>query len=229
VSSQEDRRSGNERRGDPDRDKKSTSDRRCGADRRTEARIKKRIRCEVTAGDTQQRGFVLDVSPNGLFVQTPKPIDPGEEISLELTPAGREPISLRAKVARSRRVPAKLASVANPGVGLRITLAPPEWYELVAGIESAAPPTRSTSSAKPTSGKQASPPDKPPAKKKRKRKLPPRMAPPQTRSSYRVKAKHIGGPRSRSLIVSATSREDAESQALDQLGNDWKVIDVEGA
>ena len=44
-----------------------------------------------------------------------------------------------------------------------------------------------------------------------------------------MQAKHTGGPRSRSLVVSATSREDAELLALDELGSDWKIIDVEGA
>ena len=44
-----------------------------------------------------------------------------------------------------------------------------------------------------------------------------------------MQAKHTGGPRSRSLVFSATSREEAESLALDELGRDWKIIDVEGA
>jgi hypothetical protein len=234
VSNEEERRSGSERRGDSEHRKK-TADRRSGANRRTEARTKKRIRCEVTDGSVQQRGFVLDVSPKGLFIQTPKPIDPGKEIQVELSPPGREAIQLRATVARSRRVPASLASVAAPGVGLRITMAAPEWYEFVADLTSPEPLSRSTSSTKPGSGqqpagaKQPAAPEKTVVKKKRKRKLPPRMAPPQTRSRYRVKAKQAGGSRSRSLVVNATSREDAETQAIEQLGNDWKVIDVEGA
>ena len=66
-----------------------------------------------------------------------------------------------------------------------------------------------------------------PVAKPRKRKLPPRMPKPETR--YRVKAKHTGGPRTRSLLLSATSREHAEAQALLQLGSDWEVIGVEGA
>jgi hypothetical protein len=240
VSSEEERRGGSDRRGGSERrgdseHRKKTPDRRSGANRRSEIRTKKRIRCEVTDGSVQQRGFVLDVSLKGLFVQTPKPIDPGREIEVELSPPGREAIQLRANVARSRRVPASLASVAAPGVGLRITMASPEWYEFVADVTSSEPLTRSASSPKPGSSqqqadtKQPAAPEKPVAKKKRKRKLPPRMAPPQTRSRYRVKAKQTGGSRSRSLDVSATSREDAETQAIEQLGNDWKVIDVEGA
>jgi hypothetical protein len=228
VSSDNEQRNANERRSDPDR--KSPGERLREADRRTETRIKKRVPCEVTAGDTRQRGFILDTSPKGLFVQTPKPIDSGVELGVELSPPGRADITLRARVARSRRVPPRLAPVAAPGVGLRITMAPPEWYEFVAGYNNTESPNSAKSSAKPALSKEQATPDEPaPEKKKRKRKLPPRMAPPLTRSDYRVKAKQTGGPRSRSLVVKATSREDAELRAIAKLGNDWKIIGVEGA
>jgi hypothetical protein len=226
VSSDDERRSAGERKSDPD--SKSPGERRRGADRRTQDRIKKRVPCEISAGGTRQRGFILDVSPKGLFVQTSKPIDSGVEIGVELNPPGRAAIALRARVARSRRVPPSLTSVASPGVGLRLTMAPPEWYEFVAGYNNTESPNSAKSSAKPALSKDQAKPDEP-APEKKKRKLPPRMAPPLTRSNYRVKAKHTGGPRSRSLVVKATSREDAELRASAQLGKDWKIIGVEGA
>ena len=55
------------------------------------------------------------------------------------------------------------------------------------------------------------------------------MPKPEPKTSYRVQAKQGGGPRTRSVIVSATSREHAESQVLAELGSSWKVVDVEGA
>ncbi len=56
---------------------------------------------------------------------------------------------------------------------------------------------------------------------------PPSPKPAESDTRYRVRAKQSGGPRSRSLIVRATSREHAEAQALEELGADWKVVDVE--
>ena len=233
MASEEDRRSEADRRDDTDR--KKGGDRRSGANRRSEARTKKRIRCEVSTSDESQGGFVLDLSPKGLFVQTAKPIDAGVEIGVSLDPPGMAgTIELRAKVVRSRRVPAKLASIASPGVGLRVTKAPPEWYEFVADLTSSEPRKSPGSSAKPKPIAQPTAPEKAaapvkPAPKKRKRKLPPRMAPPESTSRYRVQAKHISGPRSRSLVLRATSLEDAKSMALEQLGGDWKIIGIKGA
>ena len=84
MSRDDGQRSGRERRDAGER--ASGKERRSGADRRTEARIKKRIRCELVLGDKRLRGFVLDVSPRGLFVQSPKPIDPGTAMQIGFVP-----------------------------------------------------------------------------------------------------------------------------------------------
>ena len=233
MSTDDDRRSEPDRRREGSR--KSGETRRSGADRRSEVRIKKRLPCEILLGDNRLRGFVLDVSPRGLFVQAPKPIDPGTEVGGAFRPRELgETIEVRARVARSLRVPAHLASIASSGGGLRISMAPPEYYDFLSGLTNReVKPARTVRQpvAKPADPEEPEPqkqPEKPPAKP-RKRKLPPRMPKPETETRYRVKAKHTGGPRSRSLLVSATSREHAEAQALEQLGSAWKVIDVEGA
>ena len=208
----EDRRKGGEPRSGENRRKSSS-------DRRRETRIKKRIVCEVVEGDKRTRGFVLDVSPNGLFVQTPKPIQPGAVVGIEFTsPELGQKIQLRARVARSLRVPHRLASVTSPGVGVRIEMAPPEYYDMIVSLtyrdEAATAPPASEEPAEPA-----------------KRKLPPRMPKPEPEPEtlYRVQAQQTGGPRSRSLIVNATSREQAESLALEELGSDWKIIGAKGA
>ena len=46
---------------------------------------------------------------------------------------------------------------------------------------------------------------------------------------YRVKAKQTVGPRSRALVISATSREHAKSQAIEQIGSDWEIVEVKPA
>ena len=124
-----DRRSGIERR--------RGGDRRSGIERRQEARFKKRIPCELVAQGQRQRAFVLDLSAHGLFVRTTTAMDPGAQVGVELQlPGHKEKVELRAVVARSYRVPPHLALVAAPGVGLRITSAPPEYDEFVAGLTS---------------------------------------------------------------------------------------------
>jgi hypothetical protein len=226
VSNDGDRRKGKDRRGE-DRSERS-EDRRSSANRRREIRIKKRLPCEFVDGDKSVRGFLLDVSPQGMFVQTLKPIDPGGEIAISFTPPGLgQAIEVRVCVVRSLRVPRHLATVATAGVGLRIKMAPPEYYDFIASlshhdVKAAAAsdaPTASESSEEPKQKSQ-------PKAKPTKRKLPPRMPKPAIETRYRVLAKQTGGPRSRSLVLRATSREHATLQALEQIDGDWEIVDV---
>ena len=212
------RRRGARRPGGPDEtaDRRGQQDRRgAGGNRRLETRLRKRIPCEIVEGDSRGRGMVLDVSPKGLFVQTLKPIDPGVEIDVVFAPPTLDrSIEVRASVVRNLRVPPHLASVASGGVGLRIILAPPEYYAFIAAL--------TLREDKPAAAKE---PEEPKPKPK-KRKLPPRMPKPETMTRYRIRAKTAGN-RTRSLIVSATSLGQAESQVLEELGNDWKIVSVE--
>ena len=202
-----DRRSGRDRRsgdrhqsGDP---RRSGTDRRSGKDRRQGRRVKKRIPCEIQVNGQWQPALVLDVSWNGLFVQTRRSIDPGAEIEVRLRLPGRsETIELLTEVARARRVPARLASVAQAGLGLRIRTAPNAYYEFVA---------------------EFSPDQAAPAPPKPERS--PEPAPPKPK--FKVHAQQTGSPRSRTLTVGADSPEQAKADALRQLGERWTVRDVE--
>jgi len=223
VPNDDDRRSGKDRRGEDRR--KSDENRRGGANRRGETRIKKRLPCEFVDGDKRVRGFVLDVSPKGLFVQTLKPIDLGGEIDVIFTlPESSQTIEIRACVVRSQRVPRHLATVATAGVGLQINVAPPEYFDFIASLSrlDETPPTAAKVATAAEQSEKAKP-------KPRKRKLPPRMPKPMPKieAHYRVQAKEPVGSRSRSLIISATSSEHAESQAIEQVGSDWKIVKVE--
>lgn len=216
MSSDGDRRSGKDHAGEERR--------KGGANRRREARMKRRIPCDVVDGDKRLRGFLLDVSPNGMFVQSLKPINPGREIAIVLSPPGlAQPIEVRGRVVRARRVPRELASVMPAGVGLRINMAPPEYFDFLASLT-----RRDDKASTAGGGSAASKEPEAPKTKPKKRKLPPRMPKPETMTRYRVQAKQAGGPRSRSLVVSATSVERAESKALEQLGSDWKIVGVKG-
>jgi hypothetical protein len=231
VSSDGDRRSGKEQSGGDEPESGRT--RRQSSDRRGAARIKKRIPCEFASDGKKMRGFVLDVSPEGLFVQTLKPINPGREIAVTFKlPNSDQAIELRGCVVRNRQVPRHLASVTTAGVGLQINNAPPEYFEFVASLcfpDENAPKAGSADAASEESEK--------PAPEKKKRKLPPRMPKPEsmtatetpTETSYRVRAKQKGGNRSRLLVVSASSREQAMSLALEQIGSDFEIVDVESS
>lgn len=237
MSKDGDRRSGKDRRGEDQRE--STKDRRQGANRRLEARIRKRLPCEFVDGDMRLRGFVLDVSPRGMFVQTLKSINPGGEISVVFTPPGLgRTIEVRACVVRSLRVPRHLATVATAGVGLRINMAPPEYYDFVASLSQREEKVATAGDVTAGSERSEKPkhksekrklPPRMPKPKAEKRKLPPRMAKPKTQIRYRVQTKQTDGLRSRLLIFSATSREHAELQAREQIGSDWEIVKVERA
>jgi len=166
---------------------------------------------------------VLDVSPKGLFVQTLKPIDLGGEINVIFTlPESSQTIEVRACVVRSQRVPRHLATVATGGVGLQINVAPPEYFDFIASL--------SHLDEKPATAGDVTPASEQPEKPKpRKRRLPPRMPKPKPKARYRVYAKQTVGPRSRSLVLSATSRAHAESQAIEQIGSDWEIVEVKPA
>jgi hypothetical protein len=226
VSNDGDRRKSKDRRGE-DRSE-AIEDRRSSANRRREIRIKKRLPCEFVDGDKSVRGFVLDVSQQGIFVQTLRPVDPGGEVGISFTPPGfGQAIEVRACVVRSLRVPPHLATVATAGVGLRIKMAPPEYYDFIASLSHHDVKAATASNAPAASESSEKPKQKSrPKAKPKKRKLPPRMPKPETQTRYRVLAKQTGGPRSRSLILRATSLEHAAWQALEQIGSDWEIVDV---
>jgi hypothetical protein len=181
-------------------DRPSAEGRPTGGERRRSRRIKKRTPCEIRVTEQWQPALVLDVSSNGLFVQTRIPIDPGTEVAVRLRlPGHSETIELRTAVARTRRTPARLASVTSAGVGLEIRAAPNAYYEFLAGIS-------------PGHEKPAPAPS-------------PEPAPPKYQ--FRVRANQTGSSRSRTLKVGADSPEEAKQLALRRLGEKWTVLDVE--
>jgi hypothetical protein len=99
------------------------------SDRRRETRSKRRIPCDLEYEGRCIRGIVLDVSRGGLFVQTSTRLSPLTVVRVWLRLGNaREPIAVSCRVARLRLVPPRLASVARPGVGLRLLEAPPELF-----------------------------------------------------------------------------------------------------
>ncbi len=210
--------------------------------RRRTKRIKKRLACSLLIEGRHHSGVVLDVSATGLFVQTNAKPEPGTAISLEMSvPGSSRPLFFQAMVARKKIVPPQLLTVAQGGLGLLIQNAPEDWYAFIASVgprQTEAIPTPSSaqgagSAQKPTAGGKASvakkSPSKPAASARStlKKSAPKKSEPPLIR--FRLRMSQIEGSRSRSMIVCATSEAEARSQAIEESGEGWKIIECAAA
>ncbi len=177
------------------------------AQKRAAKRFRRRMACELTADGRPQRAIVLDVSANGMFVQTSTRLLPGTPVDVQLRfDTNDEPMAIRARVVRHRSVPANLTSIAQGGVGLRILEAPPSFYERLRGEVEGATNTRTATAPAPL---QAAP------------------APAPSAPRFRVQMKQTEGPRSRILDVAAETADAARAAALAQLGSGWEALGAE--
>jgi hypothetical protein len=132
-------------------------------------------------------------------------------------------------VARRKVVPPRLKSVVHAGLGLQIQNAPESYFSFVAQLQpDEEGPAQPAQAAAP---KQAAPPVKsvPPAKKPDARRSSSRGASPSRppapkRERFRVRVSQIGGSRSRSLEVEATSEDEARREATAACGEGWKIL-----
>jgi len=177
------------------------------AENRVAKRIRRRMACELKAEGRGQRAIVIDFSRTGLFVQTSARLSPGAQVELWLQfEDQREPIMIRAAVARQKAVPSNLTSVAQGGIGLRIVDAPRAYYELL--------------------GEQGPPPQAAPAPRPTAPKAAPVAAAPSL-PRFRVRVKQSDGPRSRILDIVAETAERACAAALAQVGAGWEALGAE--
>ena len=171
--------------------------------------------CEIVFEGERAKGFVLDLSAGGLFIQAQTRIGPGTPLEIRLGgSATAAEITLQAEVVRSRRVPLQLASTAGRGIGVRLLEAPAEYYELlgmVAPLNPIGGEDQEDDRAYAAEGEEDGPRS-------------PRC---MLAFCYRVRVKQKGGPRSRTLVLPGESPEDAAARATEKLGEDWEVINVE--
>ncbi|MEN8159540.1 MAG: PilZ domain-containing protein [Myxococcota bacterium] len=99
--------------------------------RRGSERVKRRIPCDFQYESHTYAGIVVDLSAEGLFLQTEAAIEPGVELAMRLRPERVPELALRGRVVRRRFTPAVLASMIRRGVGIRILEAPPQFYALL--------------------------------------------------------------------------------------------------
>lgn len=88
--------------------------------------------CELRFEGRKASGIVLDLSSNGLFVQTSARPAPSTIVVIHLEARGDTPVlDLRTRVTRYKRVPPRLATLDPPGLGLQILDAPDAYFEML--------------------------------------------------------------------------------------------------
>jgi hypothetical protein len=182
-------------------------------DEKRRPRTKKRMTCGLSIEGRHYSGFVLDISRLGLYVQTSARPAQGTAVEVELSlPTRKQPVHMRAKVARQKLVPPELRSIAKGGIGLHIDDPPEAYKEYHASV---APPDQDpeTGAEFGAAGKVA----------KGRRPRDEGGASPR----YRVRLGQISGPRSRTITVACETLEEAKRKALAEVGEDWKVLSAD--
>ncbi len=105
------------------------------SDNRKMPRTKKRLSCRVTVNEQRYTGIVIDLSATGMFVQTSATPKPGTPVMLEVQMIDGDTLQLHATVARLRNVPARLKTIVQGGVGLRLEGAPEAYFRLIEELQ----------------------------------------------------------------------------------------------
>jgi hypothetical protein len=190
-------------------------------------RTKQRAACTLTLDGRRHNGFVLDLSQSGLFIQTSATPAPGQRLDIELVIRG-ETLAMHVEVVRRKAVPAQLLTVAHGGIGVRILAAPELFYQLLTTTRG--PSTGGTRRAPGVERAAGSPPPARPAQPRRgpapaRAPVAPRV--PAVRFRVRVSARH--GARSRTLQVEAADEAAARREVSEELGDDWKILEISRA
>ena len=106
--------------------------------RRKFRRHRVRLPAEFRVGGRDYRGFVVDLSASGLFIQSSAGgLESGTDavVSIRSEPA----MQVIGKITRQRARHRDMATIESPGIGIRIESAPEEYYQLVLTLESETP------------------------------------------------------------------------------------------
>ena len=193
-------------------------------------RTKRRIPCQLLIEDRRYTGLILDLSAGGFFVQTSADLTPGDALDLEMSlPGDSARITVQVRVARRQVVPARLRSVAQGGVGLRILVAPNALYGYIDALTSGLPyegasspkggKTQSSRTAKQpkhavTSGPATSEPPAPAAGS---------AVPARSKKRYTATLREKKTGRSRTITLECDTRAQARAEALTQVGDGWEI------
>lgn len=170
-------------------------------------RFKKRVPCEFDDGEGHhERGIVLNLSRNGLFIRSSISPRVGAHVKLDLSlGSSLESIPLQARVVWKRRVHRSAASVVDGGIGLELETDSAEYQQFVRALESR---------GQDTVLRHAQP------------EALPETSVRQSTTRFSVRLALFGTPRTRCVKVSAATSERAGELALGQAGAGWKLLDV---
>lgn len=108
-------------------------DRRAGADRREHKRVLVNIEVDYKCDDTFLFAYITDLSAVGIFIQTPKPLQPGTHLNLHFKPAGGPAIDVEGRVMWVNPLRPGSADNLNPGMGVQfVDLTPAQREQVMA-------------------------------------------------------------------------------------------------
>jgi len=167
----------------------------------TDPRFRKRVPCRLQVTGSAHSGMVLNLSRGGLFVQTTAGASPGDAVHLDLAVGDAEPLPIDARVVWRRVVAPHLRTVSTGGMGLHIQYANDAYFGFVAGLASSNPAEAEEAAAAPARSAAS--------------------------SSYRVRVRFAGSPRTRILTVAAADEREARERVAQRAGAQWAVLDLE--
>jgi len=97
-------------------------------------RLKRRVNCNVHIDGGEHVGVVLELSPDGFFVQTNANAELGSKVVIVLNGSAGDPIEVEATVANRRRIPRHLASVTRNGFGCALRTPQETYYQFLGSI-----------------------------------------------------------------------------------------------
>lgn len=100
-------------------------------DRRVYKRFRHRLSCDLHLDGTDHKGFLVEVSARGLFVETRATADEGTAVSVRLRPSNGEPVEVLGRIARVRKAHRAVKVVRTPGLGIEVTAADEPFFALV--------------------------------------------------------------------------------------------------
>jgi len=170
----------------------------------SEPRVKKRLQCTLELDARRHNGLILNLSEQGMFVQTSLPAEPGTVVGIDVRfPSQPEPIPVQAAVVWRRRVSPRMTGINQSGMGLRLVSPPTEYRALMADILEPV--------LKESAGQESEVST---------------QAPDADLDCYVVRLAQKGGPRSRRLVVHSPSKQSACEAALEEVGEGWTILEI---
>jgi len=100
-------------------------------EKRVFPREKLRAPCEFAAAGEKGTGFLLNISPRGMFLQTRTRLGPGTDLEIQVRDLGPVPFTLFARVVHRTHAHRATSPVETGGMGLEIVSAPEAFYQIL--------------------------------------------------------------------------------------------------